>query len=301
MYYGVRETSNPRSARSDNLHDTVILMRAETVVAGTDSLLSPSDPPAFRIAHADGAAAGLIVCDHASNAIPGALGDLGLTPDCREFHIAYDIGAAGIAERLAPALDMPAAISGYSRLVIDINRPPDDFTSIREISDGFVVPGNRTLTEADRQRRIAELFHPYHTAVEDLLAARKAAAHAAGLETPVVLSIHSCTDEMRGAKRPWHVGVLYNRDERLARAVIATLRAQNPDLTIGDNKPYSGLDAYGYTIERHALPHGIPNVLFEVRQDLIREAAGQARYAEILTRALQTVLADPDQFTLHRG
>ncbi len=243
----------------------------------------------------------MIVCDHASNAIPRRLGDLGLTPDCLNYHIAYDIGAQGIADRLAELLDMPAVISGYSRLVIDINRPVDDFTSVREISDGHIVPGNRNLSEADRRTRVEELFLPYHEAVERVMSARKTAAQNAQAEAPVVISVHSCTDEMRGAKRPWHIGVLYNRDERLARAVIDCLRDQNPDLCIGDNKPYSGKDAYGYTIERHALPFGIPNVLFEVRQDLIGDAAGQADYAEILGRALKTVLADPAQFTLHRG
>ena len=275
-------------------------MRAEAVVAGTESLLSPSDPPAYRIAHAQGRAAGMIVCDHASNAIPERLGTLGLTPDCLNYHIAYDIGAQGITDRLAAMLDMPAVISGFSRLVIDINRPPDDFTSVREISDGHIVPGNRGLTDDGRQLRAEELFIPYHEAVETVLTGRQAAAADAGYEAPVVISIHSCTDEMRGAKRPWHIGVLYNRDERVGKAVIDTLRDQNPTLTIGDNKPYSGKDAYGYTIERHALPFGIPNVLFEVRQDLIGDEAGQAEYADILADALKIVLADPAQFTLHR-
>lgn len=300
IYYGVLEKANLWSAELENLHDTVISMRAEAVVAGTGALLTPSDPPAYRIAHPHGAALGMIVCDHASNRVPRQLGDLGLTKDCLNFHISYDIGAEGVADRLAAALDMPAAISGYSRLVIDINRPTDDFTSIREISDGHIVPGNKNLCPNDQQNRIDELFHPYHEAVEDILKAKQAAAAQAGIESPVVISVHSCTDEMRGAKRPWHIGVLYNRDERIAHAVIKALRDQNPDLSIGDNKPYSGKDAYGYTIERHALPFGIPNVLFEVRQDLIGDEAGQELYASILGKALSTVLQDPTQFTLHR-
>ena len=275
-------------------------MCPEAHAVESDALLTPFDPPAFHISNPDGKAAGVIVCDHASNKVPRRLDGLGLTPACLNYHISYDIGAAGVAERLAPVLDMPAIFSGYSRLVIDMNRPTDDFTSIREISDAHVVPGNRGLTERDHRLRRDELFKPYHDAVEGLMTDKRRRAEKLGLEAPVVISVHSCTDEMRGVKRPWHIGVLYNRDERLAKATIEVLRDQNPDLTIGDNKPYSGLDAYGYTIERHALPAGLPNVLFEVRQDLIGTEEGQAEYAKILGKALATVLNDKTQFTFDR-
>lgn len=275
-------------------------MCPEAHAVESDALLTPFDPPAFHITNPDGKAAGIIVCDHASNIVPGRLNGLGLTPACLNYHISYDIGAAGVAERLAPILDMPAIFSGYSRLVIDMNRPTDDFTSIREISDGRVVPGNRGLTDRDHRQRQEELFKPYHDAVEGLMAGKRRRADQLGLEAPVVISVHSCTDEMRGVKRPWHIGVLYNRDERMAEATIAALEGQNPDLTIGDNKPYSGMDAYGYTIERHALPAGLPNVLFEVRQDLIGTEEGQAHYAAILGKALTAVLADENVFTFHR-
>ncbi len=276
-------------------------MDSKTVAVEPEALLSPEDPPAFHVTNPGGTAPGLIVCDHASNKVPARLNGLGLTEDCLNFHIAYDIGAAGVAEKLAKELDMPAIFSGFSRLVIDINRPTDDFTSIREISDGHVVPGNCGLSGVDHQQRCDELFVPYHDGVNSLVSEKKQRAAALGLEAPVVLSVHSCTDQMRGVKRPWHIGVLYNRDERLAQATIDVLRAQNPDLTIGDNKPYSGLDAYGFTIERHALPEGIPNVLFEIRQDLIGDADGQAAYAAILGRALKVVLENESQFTLHRA
>lgn len=276
-------------------------MCPEALAVESDALLTPFDPPAFHITNPDGKAAGVIVCDHASNDVPKRLNGLGLTPDCLDFHISYDIGAAGVAKRLAPVLDMPAIFSGFSRLVIDMNRPIDDFTSVREISDGHVVPGNRGLTPGDCRHRQEELFKPYHDAVEGLVTGKRRRADELGLEAPVIISVHSCTDQMRGVKRPWHIGVLYNRDERLAQATIAALRDQNPDLTIGDNKPYSGMDAYGYTIERHALPTGLPNVLFEVRQDLIGTEEGQARYAAILGKALTTVLEDREQFTLHRS
>lgn len=268
-------------------------MTAERAIAEAASLLGPGDPEPYRIVNPEGKGSGVIVCDHASNAVPRGLDRLGLPPEALARHIGYDIGAAGVAERLADALDLPAVISGFSRLVIDMNRLLDDFTSIREISDGVVVPANRNLPAEERRQRAELLFWPYHDAVSAAIADKRRAQAA-----PAIVSVHSCTDTMRGHKRPWHIGVLYNRDNRMAKAVMAELRNRNPDLTIGDNKPYSGLDPYGYTIETHALPAGLPNVLFEVRQDLIRDAAGQERFAAILARALEPVLADDAQLTL---
>ncbi|MDJ0685341.1 MAG: N-formylglutamate amidohydrolase [Alphaproteobacteria bacterium] len=261
------------------------------------TLLGPSDPEVYSIVQPSGARPALLVTDHASNIVPQALDGLGLAPDVMELHIAYDIGAAGVTRRLAERLDIPAVQSGFSRLVIDINRPPEDFTSIREISDGAVIPGNRDLTPFDRLQRAQEIFWPYHNRVEAMMREARLRAGRAGVEAPALISVHSCTDEMRGMKRPWHIGVLYNRDWRMAYAVLEALERQNPELMIGDNKPYSGLDPYGFTVEHHALPARLPNILFEVRQDLIGDAAGQRKFADILARALEEVLADPQQLT----
>lgn len=252
-------------------------------------LLGPEDPPAFEMVNDAGGAPAVICCDHAANRVPAALGDLGAVAAAMSRHIAYDIGAAGVARRLAERLDAPAILSGFSRLVIDCNRDPEDFTAIREIYDGTVIAGNRRLSEAERQQRADLLFHPYHDALAECLA-RKAAAHG----HPVLISVHSCTDIFKGEARPWHIGVLSNRDRRMADPVIDALATANPDLTIGDNKPYSGLLAFGYTVETHALPQGRPNILFEIRQDQIRTEAGQARYADILAAALRPLLARRD-------
>lgn len=252
-------------------------------------LLGADDPPVFAVTNEAGAAPAVICCDHASNKVPASLGDLGAVAAAMSRHIAYDIGAAGVARHLARLLDAPAVFSGFSRLVIDCNRDPDDFTAIREIYDGTVVAGNRRLSEAERRQRAERLFHPYHDALAGLMTAK---AEAYG--HPMLISVHSCTDVFKGESRPWHVGVLSNRDRRMADPVIAALESANPDLIIGDNKPYSGLLAFGYTIETHALPQGRPNVLFEIRQDQIRDEAGQARYAEILAGALAPLLTDPE-------
>lgn len=255
-------------------------------------LLGPGDPPAVTVHNPNGAAPGIILCDHASNQVPMALGQLGLQPQEMARHIAYDIGAQGIAEYLSDALDMPAVIAGFSRLVIDLNRPDDDYTLIREIYDGSIVPGNRRLTPEERQARIDEIFRPYHDAITQVMA-RKSAEFG----VPAVISVHSCTDLYLGEYRPWHIGVLSNRDRRMADRVLEGLVPAQPDLMIGDNKPYSGMSPYGYTIESHALPQGRPNVLFEIRQDLIVTQDGQNRFGAILAPVLQDVLADPTLFT----
>lgn len=260
------------------------------------TLLGPDDQPAVTIRNADAKAPVVIVCDHASNNVPKALDGLGISPATLERHIAYDIGARRVAELLSDRLDAPAVLSGYSRLVIDINRPVDDFTSIREISDGDIVPGNRRLTQDQRQARQEELYWPYHRSVAEAIANR----HENG-KLPAIISVHSCTDKMKGVTRPWHIGVLMNRDRRMGEALMAVLAKQRPDLCIGDNKPYSGMDPYGYTIETHAIPGGLPNVLLEIRQDLIRDEAGQRDYADIVGDAMEEVLADPKLYTAYNA
>ena len=269
------------------------LKRRQKAQQRASGLLAQDEPSPFQVINPEGMAPGMIVCDHASNAVPRSLHRLGLSEAVLNQHISYDIGAAGVAARLSEILDMPAVLAGYSRLVVDLNRPIDDFTCIREISDGIVVPGNRHLPVEAQKLRFQALHETYHGEVSRIIAAKRRIADA-----PAIISVHSCTDQMRGRKRPWHIGVLFNEDDRLSQSVIRLLRAQNPDLTIGENQPYSGLDAYGHTIETHALPAGLPNVLFEVRQDMISDTAGQSRFAEILGKALGPALSEPGQLCL---
>ncbi len=251
-------------------------------------LLGPDDPPAVTVANPDGGAPAVLLCDHASNRVPAALDDLGLDEAARSRHIAWDIGAAEVTRHLAELLDAPALLSGYSRLVIDCNRSVDDPTAMRQISDGTVVPGNRGLDEAARAQRAAVCYWPYHsvvTATIERVAAR-------GF-VPAIISIHTCTPVMKGFERPWHVGVLSNVDRRMADLLIAEL-ARDTALCIGDNQPYSGLDPHGYSIETHALPAGRPNVLLEIRQDLVDTQHGARHWAMLIGTALQAVMAHPD-------
>jgi predicted N-formylglutamate amidohydrolase len=249
------------------------------------SLLGPNEPPPVESVHAAGTAPILLVCDHASARLPDALGTLGLDEGELARHIAIDIGAAALTRRLAALFDAPALLAGYSRLVIDCNREPADHTAIREISEGVVIPGNRRLAPAQRDARIDGIFRPYHAAI----AARVAAAEAGGA-VPALIAIHSFTPRFRGVERPWHVGILSGCDRRIADPMIAALSA-DASLVVGDNQPYSGMHFAGYTMENHAVKRGLPCVMIEVRQDLLADEAGVARWAVLLQRALAPILA----------
>ncbi|WP_323716610.1 N-formylglutamate amidohydrolase [Paracoccus aminovorans] len=224
----------------------------------------------------------LITCDHATNRVPDWVGggSLGIAPEDMARHIAYDVGAAGLAVRLAERLGAPAILSDFSRLVIDPNRGEDDPTLLMRLYDGTVIPANRHAGPAERERRLDRLYRPYHAAYAALAAARPDRA---------ICAIHSFTRQLRGRpRRPWAVGVLYSHhDERLGPPLIRECRAQG--WITGDNEPYAGhLD--GDSIDRHALAHGRPNVLIEVRNDLIAAAEGQALWAERLAGVLDGLL-----------
>lgn len=255
--------------------------------ASVNGLIGPDDPSPCSVVNEGGMAPVVVCCDHASAAVPKALGTLGL--DAVEFdrHIAYDIGAAEVAARLAARFDAPAVLAGYSRLVIDCNRPLDDHTSVRIISDGTVVPGNRHLTPEEIEARADAFFHPYHRAI----AAQVGRRRIDGI-LPVVLSVHSYTGEMNGVARPWQLGVLSGEDRRIADPLLAALQA-DPGLCVGDNKPYSGRGLFGYTIEAHALPDGLPHVLLEFRQDEVDSEAKAHAWADRVADALYPILDDP--------
>lgn len=235
----------------------------------------------------------LLVCDHADNAFPPGYDALGMPAAQLERHIAYDPGAAGITEHMAHILGAPAVMSRYSRLLIDPNRGEDDPTLIMRLSDGAVVPGNVNITPEERQRRLDLYYRPYHDAIDEMIDAMLEAGR-----PPVIFSLHSFTENWRGWMRPWHVGVLWDKDPRLAVPLINRLR-QDPNLVVGDNEPYAGA-LRGDCIHKHATTRGLANALIEVRQDLIRDNAGQAEWAEKLASILKPMLDRPDaDATLH--
>ena len=237
----------------------------------------------FLIIGADRPGRWLVTCDHASNHVPADVngGSLGIAPADMARHIAWDVGAAGVSRALAERLDAPAILSTFSRLVIDPNRGEDDPTLLMKLYDGTIIPANRHADRAEVERRLNAWHRPYHTALAGLAARRADTA---------ICAIHSFTPCLKGrAPRPWEVAVLYShKDTRLALPLIAALR--DAGYVTGDNQPYNGhLD--GDAIDRHALGPARPNVLIEVRNDLIADAAGQVLWASRLAPILETVLA----------
>ena len=233
-----------------------------------DGLLGPHDPQVCQVFNARGRAPVVLLCDHASNHVPAALDGLGLGADELARHIAWDIGIDEVTRLVAANLEAPAVLAGYSRLVIDCNRALDDEQSIPEISDETPIPGNLNLSAVDRAARAEAFFHPYH---------RTAAATIDAVEkdgrTATVIMMHSFTPVLGESVRPWHVGVLWAEDGRLALPLLDRLR-HHGDLSVGDNEPYSALSPRGYSMPVHASSAGRPGVQIEIRQDLIGDEAG---------------------------
>jgi predicted N-formylglutamate amidohydrolase len=242
--------------------------------------------PPFVTVPGDPSCGLVLVCDHAANALPAEYGDLGLPAGEFRRHIAYDPGAAAVTRALAATLHAPAVLSTFSRLLIDANRGEDDPTLIMRLSDGAIVPGNAGVDAAERARRIARFHAPYHAAIEAAIEA----ALATGV-VPVVFSVHSFTPVWRGVPRPWHCGVLWDQDPRLAVPLIEALRADG-SLIVGDNEPYAGALA-GDCMYRHATLRGLAHALIEVRQDLIADEAGVAAWAARLAALLAVLNRDP--------
>ena len=236
------------------------------------------------VENAGGGGRFVIVCDHASNFFPSEYGSLGLGAAARETHIAWDPGALGVSRKLALMLDAALVYAKVSRLVIDCNRPVDAPDLIAETSESTAIPGNRSLSDAERLRRIATIHEPYHRAINELVDARLAAGRATAL-----IAVHSFTPVYFGVRRPWQVGVIFDRDRRLADELIEGLKAAG--LTVGVNEPYSPADRVYYTLERHAEARGLPCAMIEVRNDLIRGEDEQQDWAGRIARVLAAVPA----------
>jgi predicted N-formylglutamate amidohydrolase len=225
----------------------------------------------------------LFVCDHASNALPEGYGTLGLEDGAFATHIACDIGAAEVTRALARAYGAPAVLARWSRLLIDLNRGANDPTLVMKLSDGRIVPGNRNVDEAEITHRLREFHVPYHAKI----ASEIAAARARGT-VPVIVSIHSFTPVWKGFRRPWEIGVLWDKDARLARPLLATLAKAG--FAAGDNEPYDG-ELEDDCLYVHGTMNGLPHVLIEIRQDLIATTAAAEAIAARLKPVLDEALA----------
>jgi len=228
----------------------------------------------------------LLLCDHASNRIPAEFGSLGVPQEDLLRHIAYDPGAAPLVRALAARLGAPAILTAFSRLLVDCNRGTDDPTLVMRLSDGTIIPGNRHVTDADIADRIARFHDPYHRAVSGAIEA----ALQNGI-APVLVSVHTYTPVWRGEARPWHAGILWDRDDRLAHLLIDGLRGE-PDLIVGDNEPYRGW-LKNDCLYRHGTARGLAHALIEVRNDLLASDTGVAQWCDRIAVVLERALADP--------
>lgn len=246
-------------------------------------LLAPDEPHPLEVVNPDGGSDVLLICEHAGRRIPRALGDLGLEEADLGRHIAWDIGAREVAVALSERMDAALFMQRYSRLVCDCNRRPDVAAFAPETSEATVIPGNRDLAPAERERRAAAIFHPFHAGVTAALDARRDA----GRRT-LLVTVHSFTPVFLGVARPWELGVLFNRDNELAPGVAEWMRA-NAGLCLGVNQPYSVGDETDYAIPVHGERRGLPCVEFEIRNDLIDGPEAAARWADLLARAVTEV------------
>ncbi len=252
--------------------------------AGFDEVgawVSAEDLQPFSVENPDGRGAAVIVVDHASNRFPPPWGDLGLPPEAREAHIAWDPGALGVAREMSRRLDAPLVAATVSRLVVDLNRPIGSPTFAPALSETTEIPGNRDITAADMAERIRTVYEPYHAALDTVVT--RQAARAAG---PVaVVAVHTFTPVYRGVHRPLHVGILFDENDALGRGMIDVL-ASEPGLVVAENQPYSPANEVYFTLTRHAVSRGLPAAMIEIRNDEVREAAAEARWGARLAAAV---------------
>ena len=254
-------------------------------------LLQADEPPAYVVIEDERRSPFLITCDHASNRLPRALAGLGVPESELLRHIAWDLGAADVAQLLARELGAFAILQSYSRLVIDCNRPLGVQSSIPVISENTPIPGNVALSPAFRRERARAIFEPYHARIVSEFERRERAR-----QESVLIALHSFTPNYDGVARPWHAGMLYNRDARLGRSLIELL-SRDPALVVGDNQPYSVSDLSDYGVVVYGERRGILHVEIEIRQDLLSDEAGRIGWArhlsELLPKAHAAALTAP--------
>lgn len=246
------------------------------------TILSKEDPHPVELINRTGSSEFVLTCEHAGRAIAGGLGDLGLSADDMDRHIAWDIGAEGLSRALAALLDAPLVLQRYSRLIVDCNRPFEATDCFPEVSDGTAIPANRSLSHADRMRRFVEIHEPLHRTIGNLLDERARCG-----QPTVLVSVHSFTPVLAGVHRPWLLGALANRDASFAQTFLQAFAARNADISVALNEPYTVDDMSDYTIPVHGERRQLAHVLLEVRNDQIGEPTGQALWAQLLADALR--------------
>jgi len=258
--------------------------------AGSYPLIGPGDSPPFTTYNDHGKSHILLVADHASPFFPASLNQLGLADWVLERHVAWDIGVDKLARFLADELDCQAVLAGFSRLIIDPNRQPGGRSAIPEISDGISIPGNIGLDDRQKALRVQSFFKPYH----DKISERLRSFSDNGI-VPVLIAVHTCSPVFDRIVRPWHIGIMWDKDPRIPVPLIENLESMK-DVCVGDNEPYSGRHPHDFTIDHHAEPSGLPHVGIEVRQDLVQDEDGARKWAGILAKGLRGILSDKNLY-----
>lgn len=260
-----------------------------------EKLIEASEGPAFAVSRADGVSDIVLVCEHAANRVPAVLGTLGLDEAALESHIAWDIGAAGVSERLSEMLDAALVMQRFSRLAYDCNRPPEAPDAYPEKSEIFAVPGNRSLSMHDKALRAQALYHPFHGAIADLMDERASAGRSL-----VLVTVHSFTPIYFGKPRDGALGILHDDDPQLADALLDAASAAGLE-GVRRNYPYGPQDGVTHTLRKHGLTRQIANVMLEIRNDLISDAQGQTEWATRICELLQAALNElnPQKGQLH--
>jgi len=246
-------------------------------------LLSPGEPTPYRVMNPLVETPILLVCDHASDRFPESLDNLGLDPFARRCHLAVDLGAGPLTERLSESLGVTAVLAQYSRLVVDCNRQLLDPSAFLVFGDGIFVPGNSNLQQADKDLRSESIYWPYHRVVSDQINRLRSAGG-----PPLFVSIHSFTPVLNGISRPWEMGVLWDTDEEVAQLMLEELRSAG--YTAGDNEPYTGKAPQDFTVDHHAEEIGLRHAAIEIRQDLINNETGVEEVAEVLHNAIESIV-----------
>lgn len=257
------------------------------MLAQTDFLTERDGHP-VAVENADGRSSVLLVCEHASLNMPSALGTLGLSQEALTSHIAWDPGALAVSRLMSKSLDATLIYQRFSRLVYDCNRPPESPEAIRDVSEVFRIPGNENLSSAEKFARAEALYFPFQNRIRDEIADRARRARPA-----VLVTIHSFTPVYFGKQRAVEIGILHDTDSRLADRMLSA--AEDTKLyRVERNEPYGPADGVTHTLELHALPNGLLNVMIEVRNDLIEDEVGQRVVADFLTGLLQESLQQPE-------
>jgi predicted N-formylglutamate amidohydrolase len=233
-----------------------------------------------------GASPILVVCEHAGRRIPKSLRSLGLAQAELKRHIAYDIGAEQVARGLAARLDSALILQRYSRLVYDCNRPPESPAAIPELSESTTIPGNIGLGAAERQARIDAVYLPFHAHVAQAIDRRRG-----GGRQVILVTIHSFTPIFKGVARSMDVGLLFDRDRRLADLIAPMLKEEGV-FDVRFNEPYGPADGVCHTLNVHAGARGLAYSMIEIRNDLIETESGQREWADRLAKVLQRAAAN---------